>query len=381
MRYAASPSAAAEFFRMLLDTDITDVLPTIRVPTLVLYRAKRAGAACRVAELIPRSNGDAGRRLRTSRSGRARTCARRSSAFSAAARSCRSRTVCSTTVLFTDIVGSTERAAALGDRAWRDLLASHHAPFATSSRVSAARSIDTAGDGFFATFDGPARAIRCAQAIVDARRELGLEHARRAAHRRVRAARRQARRASPSPSAPASAAEAEPGEVLVSGTVKDLVAGSGIAFEERGVRELKGLPGEWPLYAVRENYGFAAVPEVVWQPTDEVLERANVVRFMRRHGFDDYRALSASLAGRSRVVLAGGRSRISGSSSRTRGSRSCDLSRGPEWATWFVGGRLNIAGTASTAGRARARRPDGRRLARRGRRARGAHLRRALATR
>jgi class 3 adenylate cyclase len=148
------------------------------------------------------------------------------------------------------VVGSTERAADLGDRAWRDLLASLYEAVRGELARFRGREIDTAGDGFFASFDGPARAIRCAQAIHDAVRPLGLElrtglHTGEcevigdklggiAVHTGARVAR-----------------EAKPGEIMVSSTVKDLVAGSGIQFEDRGVRPLKGVPGEWHLFAVK----------------------------------------------------------------------------------------------------------------------------------
>jgi class 3 adenylate cyclase len=153
------------------------------------------------------------------------------------------------TVLFTDIVGSTERAAQLGDRRWRELVERHHATVRALLARFRGVEVDTAGDGFFASFDGPARAVRCALAIVDAVRPFGLE-VRAGVHTgevetiggkigglaviigaRV-------------------AALASPSEVLTSQTVKDLVAGSGLTFEERGGHELKGVPGEWRVYAV-----------------------------------------------------------------------------------------------------------------------------------
>lgn len=153
------------------------------------------------------------------------------------------------TVLFTDIVGATSHAAELGDRGWRELLEHHHEAVRTQLRRYRGKEVDTAGDGFFASFDGPARAITCAAAIVESMPELGLEvraglHtgecelidgkvAGIAVHTGARVA-----------------SNAEPGEVLVSSTVKDLVAGSGIAFQDRGLHELKGIPGEWHLYAV-----------------------------------------------------------------------------------------------------------------------------------
>jgi class 3 adenylate cyclase len=153
------------------------------------------------------------------------------------------------TVLFTDIVGSTAKLAEFGDRRWRELIAEHHTRVRRQLARFRGRELDTAGDGFFASFDGPARAIRCACAIVDSVRDLGLEvraglHTGEceqldgkvggiAVHIGARVA-----------------AEARPGEVIVSRTVKDLVAGSGIDFRERGSAQLKGVPGEWQLFAV-----------------------------------------------------------------------------------------------------------------------------------
>ena len=156
------------------------------------------------------------------------------------------------TILFTDIVGSTAKLVELGDRRWRELIQQHHALVRRQLVRFSGREIDTAGDGFFASFDGPARAIRCACAITEAVRELGLDvraglHTGEcevvegkvggiAVHIGARVA-----------------TEAAPGEVLVSSTVKDLVAGSGIRFRERGIAELKGVPGEWRLYSVEQS--------------------------------------------------------------------------------------------------------------------------------
>ena len=155
------------------------------------------------------------------------------------------------TVLFTDIVGSTELAERLGDRRWRKLLEAHHERVRDELRRHRGREVDVAGDGFLAAFDGPARAIRCACAVTDALPELGIE---------IRGA------CSPSnASAPGGAASlggiaihigariadaAGTGEVLVSRTVRDLVAGSGIGFADRGVHSLKGISESWHLYAV-----------------------------------------------------------------------------------------------------------------------------------
>ena len=153
------------------------------------------------------------------------------------------------TVLFTDIVGSTELAARLGDRRWSDLLVEHHAVVREQLKHFRGREIDTAGDGFMVTFDGPARAIRCALAIAEAVRALDLDvragvHAGecqvvgdRLAGIAVHVAARVC-------------ALADPGEVLASGTVRDLVAGSGIRFEDRGLHELRGVPEAWQLYRV-----------------------------------------------------------------------------------------------------------------------------------
>jgi class 3 adenylate cyclase len=156
------------------------------------------------------------------------------------------------TVLFTDIVGSTAKAAELGDRAWRELLERHHALIRRQLVRFRGAELDIAGDGFFARFDGPARAVRCACAISESVRELGLEiraglHTGEcevmdgkvggiAVHIGARVAK-----------------EAEPGEVLVSSTVKDLVAGSGLRFRERGSAQLKGIPEEWGLYTVERG--------------------------------------------------------------------------------------------------------------------------------
>jgi class 3 adenylate cyclase len=153
------------------------------------------------------------------------------------------------TALFTDLVGSTERAAELGDRRWRDLLEQHHAAVRRELARFDGREVDTAGDGFFATFDGPARAIRCAHAIVDAVRPLGLG-VRAGLHTgEVELADGKVAGIAVNIGARV-AGQAGAGEVLVSGTVKDLVAGSGLEFDDRGTAELKGIPGEWRLFAV-----------------------------------------------------------------------------------------------------------------------------------
>jgi class 3 adenylate cyclase len=153
------------------------------------------------------------------------------------------------TVMFTDIVGSTSRAAELGDRKWRELLERHHAVVRGMLARYRGSEVDTAGDGFFATFDGPARAIWCAQAIAGAVQALGLE-VRAGLHTgEVETIDDKIGGIAVTIGARVGAA-AGPSEVLVSQTVKDLVAGSGVSFEDRGERELKGVPDRWRLYRV-----------------------------------------------------------------------------------------------------------------------------------
>ena len=152
-------------------------------------------------------------------------------------------------VLFTDIVGSTVIAAEMGNARWVELVARHHRTVRRVLAQRGGREVDTAGDGFFATFDGPARAIRCAEAIISAVKRLGLE---------VRAGLHTGEVEVLGGKVAGIAvnigarvvAQAGAGEVLVSGTVRDLVAGSGLQFEDRGVASLKGIPGEWRLFAV-----------------------------------------------------------------------------------------------------------------------------------
>lgn len=153
------------------------------------------------------------------------------------------------TVLFTDIVGSTERAAAVGDHEWRNLLSRHHTTVRRELTRFRGNEIDTAGDGFLAAFDGPARAVRCAQSIRDAVKPLGIE-VRAGVHTGecLRVGQKLAGIAVHTGARVLSCAG--PGEVWVSGTVRDLVAGSGLNFEDRGTRSLKGIPGEWRLFTV-----------------------------------------------------------------------------------------------------------------------------------
>ncbi|HSJ51766.1 MAG TPA: adenylate/guanylate cyclase domain-containing protein [Actinomycetota bacterium] len=258
-RAAASPRAAAALLRMNSMIDVREVLPAIRVPTLLLYRTGdhdvrveegRYLAAriegCRLVE-FPGSDhlmwaGDSDAILDEIES------------FLTGARRGPEPDRVLATVLFTDIVGSTERAAALGDRAWRDLLERHHAAVRAQLGRWRGREVDTAGDGFLATFDGPARAVRCADAIVRAVRELGLE-VRAGVHTgEVELIGDQVRGIAIHLGARV-AALAGPGEVLISRTVADLVAGSGLEFRDRGEHELKGIPGRWRLLALQPDAG------------------------------------------------------------------------------------------------------------------------------
>lgn len=162
------------------------------------------------------------------------------------------------TVLFTDLVGSTERATQLGDRRWRALLEQHHGRVRRELRSFGGREVGTAGDGFLATFDSPARAIHCACAIRDSVRDLGLQ-VRCGLHMgEVELTARDVGGIAVHIGARV-AALAGAGEVLVSSTVRDLVAGSGIAFEGRGPVALKGIPGTWQLFRV-DPHGAPGAP-------------------------------------------------------------------------------------------------------------------------
>jgi pimeloyl-ACP methyl ester carboxylesterase len=258
VRWSGSPGAVEALGLMNKEIDVRHVLPAIRVPTMILHGSEDTIVPIDVARYV----GDriSGARLVEVPTGHAAT-GRAAVALTEEIRSFLTEVWESggwdeaepdrvlTTVLFTDIVGASERAASLGDRAWRELLERHHQLVRRQLVRFRGREVDTAGDGFFASFDGPARAIRCARAISEGVRELGLDvraglHtgecelvdgkvAGIAVHTGARVA-----------------SYAQPGEVLVSSTVKDLVAGSGLAFQDRGAHELKGIPGDWRLYAV-----------------------------------------------------------------------------------------------------------------------------------
>jgi class 3 adenylate cyclase len=253
-RYAASPAMAAMLFAMFLDIDVRHVLPTINVPTLVLHRKGdrvvnvRAGRwlaehiqGARFVELdgidhVPWA-------------GDADSVVDEVQEFLTGERRAVEPDRILATVMFTDIVGSTERAANLGDRRWRDLLESHQAAVRRELDRYRGREIKSTGDGILATFDGPARAIRCGASLAKSLESLGIQirvglhtgevelHGDDVAGIAVHIAARVI-------------THAGPGEVVVSSTVKDLVAGSGITFSDRGTHTLKGVPDEWRLFTV-----------------------------------------------------------------------------------------------------------------------------------
>jgi pimeloyl-ACP methyl ester carboxylesterase len=254
LRMGSSPAANVALLRMNAEMDIRHVLPAIRVPTLVLHSAGDGilppGGSRYLADRIP------GARFvelpgidHVPWGEDADAILDEIEEFLTGVRHGPEPDRVLATVLFTDIVGSTEKAAALGDRRWRDLLESHHLLVRRELGRFRGREIDTAGDGFLATFDGPARAVRCACAVSDGVRGLGLE-VRAGLHTgEVELLERKVSGLAVHIGARVASA-AGPGEVLVSSTVKDLVAGSGLHFQDRGVQTLKGVPGEWHLFAV-----------------------------------------------------------------------------------------------------------------------------------
>ena len=253
-RNAATPASWEAFARMAFEIDVRDVVPTVHVPALIIHAA--GDQVCDVgnarwlaehldgAKYVELPGGDhvpwfdPDETLAEIRE------------FLTGSREAEAPDRILATVLFTDLVGSTERATALGDRRWRELLEGHNAVIRAELDRYRGREVDTAGDGFLAVFDGPARAIRAGQAIVEAMRRLGLEvrvgvHTGEveqlpggklggiAVHIGARVA-----------------AAAQPGEVLVSSSVRDLVAGSGLDFVDRGVHPLKGVAEERQLFAL-----------------------------------------------------------------------------------------------------------------------------------
>ena len=252
-RSAASPGAVLAVMRMNREIDVRHVLASITVPTLVIHRvgervigvehARYLAKHIARAKLVELPGID-----HMPWVGDSEAILQEAEEFLTGERHAPDLERVLATVLFTDIVESTERAAALGDRKWRELLETFQEDVRRQLGAFRGREIDTAGDGFLAAFDGPARAIRCAQGIRQAARSLGVE-IRAGLHTgecevmgeklggiAVHIGARVAGRASA-------------GEILVSQTVKDLVAGSGLAFDDRGAHQLKGIPGDWRLHA------------------------------------------------------------------------------------------------------------------------------------
>jgi class 3 adenylate cyclase/pimeloyl-ACP methyl ester carboxylesterase len=247
-RLSASPGSAATLERMVADVDVRDVLGAIRVPTLVAHSPDTRDESEYVAARIPGARrfevpGPDGAIYLQSE-----TLLPELERFMGSLEVEERDTVLAT-VLFTDIVGSTERVAELGDARWRELLERHHAIVRQHLGRFRGTEIDTAGDGFFATFDGPIRAIRCATAIAGSLREIGLEV--RAGLHTGECELAEGKVAGIVVNIGARiAAQAGPGEVLVSSTVKDLVAGSDLLFADTGEHALKGIPERWHLYRV-----------------------------------------------------------------------------------------------------------------------------------
>lgn len=256
-RYASAPGNALAYFRMNVQIDIRSVLPTIGVPTLVLHR-----------------EGDAFRGIETSRYLADRIPGARMvplpgedhiqfvgdqdallgeiEEFLTGSRPSPEPARVLVTVLFLDIVGSTDRATELGDRDWRSLLERFRGLVRTGLERHRGREVDTAGDGFLAIFDGPARAVRAALAVRGEVRALGLE-VRAGLHTGEVEVMGDGVAGIAVHIAARVVAEAAPSEVLVSRTVTDLVAGSGLEFVDRGERSLKGIPGSWMLYAASDE--------------------------------------------------------------------------------------------------------------------------------
>lgn len=253
-RQGFSPGGVAAFLRMQYDMDVRHVLPAIQAPTLVLQRAKDLfrdpGASRYIADHIPDARYvELDGNDHAPFVGNSDAIVDEVQEFLTGVRPIQEPDRVLATVLFTDIVESTARAADLGDQGWREVLAEHDRIVEMELQRFRGRRVKATGDGYLATFDGPARGIRCAGAIRDRVRARDLEiraglHTGEielmgedvggiAVHLAARVM-----------------GEAAPGEVLVSSTVKDLVAGSGIEFEDRGTPDLKGVPGEWRLFAV-----------------------------------------------------------------------------------------------------------------------------------
>jgi class 3 adenylate cyclase len=254
LRLGASPAAARAVLEMTREIDVRGVLSAIRVPTLILHRAGdrriHVGGSRYLAEHIPEAKFvELPGTDHLAWVGDADAIVDEIEEFLTGVRQIPEPTRVLATVLFTDIVGSTDRAVQLGDARWRGLMGDHDRLVRGELARFRGHEVRTTGDGMLATFDGPARAIRCARAIVERAHDLGIQvraglHtgeievladgvAGIAVHIGARVA-----------------SLAGPDEILVSSTVKDLVAGSGLVFSEHGTHELKGVPGSWHVFRV-----------------------------------------------------------------------------------------------------------------------------------
>jgi class 3 adenylate cyclase len=247
-----TPGSAEAQFRNFVNVDVRSALPLIRVPTLVLHSRGNLQVPYTHGRYV--ADHIANARFVELATGDAFTFGSQSAIQEVGEFLTGDRPVVEvdrilTTMLFTDIVGSTELAASLGDQAWRSLLDAHDRMVRDHLRRYRGNEIKTTGDGFLASFDGPARAIRCALTMAEATRALGIE-----LHLGLHTGECEVRGDDLFGLAVHIAARiaslAAPGELLVSGTVKDLVAGSRIEFMDRGEHELRGVPGNWRLFSV-----------------------------------------------------------------------------------------------------------------------------------
>lgn len=254
LRLAASPGSATALMRMNTRNDVRQVLPTIRVPALIIHRTGDRDASVEEGRYIAaRIPGATFVELPGSDHlpyvGDQDAIVDEIETFVTGVRPAPASDRMLATVLFTDIVGSSEPASTMGDRAWRDRLENHHAAVRSELNRYRGQEVTTTGDGFLATFDGPARAVRCGLALRDRLASEGLQI-------RIGVHTGECERMGDNIGGIAVhigsrvAGLAEPGEVLASSTVKDLVSGSGIVFGDRGTHQLKGVPGEWHLYRV-----------------------------------------------------------------------------------------------------------------------------------
>jgi pimeloyl-ACP methyl ester carboxylesterase len=259
LRQGTSPAGAIELMNLYKELDVRPVLPAIDVPTLVLHRRDDRLVPTRQARYLAEHIPDAhyvelAGEDHLPMVGEIDALLDEVEEFLVGSRRAREAERALATILFTDIVGSTETAARLGDSRWRDLLERHDATVRRELAVHRGHEVKTMGDGFLATFDGPARAIRCAVAIRDELQETGID---------VRAGIHTGEVELIGTDVGGMAvnigarvgALGSAGEVLVSNTVRELVVGSGIGFDDRGSHELKGAPGEWRLFAVSGGAG------------------------------------------------------------------------------------------------------------------------------